>query len=36
MPHPWRQPMSGWRGFEQPEGAVGVLVHGRQVGLDGF
>ena len=35
-PHPWRQPRSIWRGSEHPDGAVGVPVHCRGVGLDGL
>jgi len=35
-PRPWRHPRSGWRGFEHPDGAVGVPVHCRGVGPDGL
>jgi len=35
-PRPWRHPRSGWRGFEHPDGAVGVPVQCRGVGPDGL
>lgn len=32
-PHPWRPPRSGWWALS-PDGAVGVQIHCRAVGLD--
>ena len=36
MPHPWTHSRSGWTGLWAPAQAVGVAVHCRGVGLDGF
>ena len=35
MPCPWRHSRSGWMGLWAPDGAIGVPVHCRGVGLHG-
>jgi len=36
IPHPWRHARPDWRGSEHPDWAVGISVHCRGVGPDGF